>query len=102
MPNINNSILKWAREASYLSTDEAARKLGISDSRTASAVEKLEAYENGGKAPSRSLLIRMSRQYHQSLLVFYLDRPPRVGDRGEDFRTLPEDLLHIEMQMLMC
>ena len=86
----------WAREASKLSIEEAAHKLGISDSKKTSAAEKLEVYENGEKEPSRSLLIRMSKQYHQSLLVFYLDRPPRIGDRGEDFRTLPEDILHID------
>jgi Zn-dependent peptidase ImmA (M78 family) len=33
----------------------------------------------------------MSKQYRRSLLTFYLAEPPKKGDRGEDFRTLPPD-----------
>jgi len=91
MPKINNEILVWARETSGLTVDDAAKKLQIKDTQTATAAEKLLAYENG-KIPSRSLLVRMSKQYRKPLLAFYMDRPPRKGDRGEDFRTLPEDI----------
>jgi Zn-dependent peptidase ImmA (M78 family) len=31
----------------------------------------------------------MARAYHRSLLVFYLSEPPRMGDRGQDFRRAP-------------
>jgi Zn-dependent peptidase ImmA (M78 family) len=31
----------------------------------------------------------MAKTYHRPLLVFYLAEPPRTGDRGQDFRTLP-------------
>jgi Zn-dependent peptidase ImmA (M78 family) len=31
----------------------------------------------------------MAKVYRRSLLVFYLNDPPRLGDRGQDFRTLP-------------
>jgi Zn-dependent peptidase ImmA (M78 family) len=31
----------------------------------------------------------MSQKYRRSLLVFYLDQPPKQGDRGQDFRSLP-------------
>ena len=54
-------------------------------------MEKLVAYEEGNKDPSRPLLLRMSKLYHRPLLLFYLDRQPKIGDRGEDFRTLPRD-----------
>ena len=91
MPNIKHSILRWARDTSKLSIEDAAHKLNILDSKTASAAEKLVAFENGKKAPSRSLLLRMSKVYHRPLLTFYLDKPPGTGDRGEDFRTLPDD-----------
>jgi len=37
------------------------------------------------------MLVKMSKQYHRSLLVFYLSSPPRRGDRGNDFRVLPEE-----------
>jgi len=32
----------------------------------------------------------MARTYRRPLLTFYLPEPPRIGDRGQDFRTLPE------------
>jgi hypothetical protein len=45
--------------------------------------------EAGEEEPSRSVLLNMARAYHRSLLVFYLNEPPRTGDRGEDFRRTP-------------
>lgn len=96
MPKIEHTILKWARETSKLSIEEAAHKLQLTDSKKASAAEKLATFENGTKEPSRSLLLRMSKLYRRPLLTFYLDHPPRIGDRGEDFRTLPSDFDEIE------
>ncbi len=79
-----------------LSIEEAAHKLGLTDSKVSSASEKLAAYEGGKKEPSRSLLLRMSKHYHWPLLTFYLDQPPNIGDRGEDFRTLPDHFEEME------
>jgi len=90
MPNINHIILSWARETAELSVTNAAHKLQIKDGKTASAKDKLLDYENGTVAPSRSMLLRMSRVYRRPILTFYLDKLPRIGDRGEDFRTLPD------------
>ncbi|NOY66371.1 MAG: ImmA/IrrE family metallo-endopeptidase [Gammaproteobacteria bacterium] len=90
MPNINHTILSWARETAEISLENAAPKLQIKDGKETSAVSKLTAYENGTTSPSRSMLIRMSKLYHRPLLTFYLDNPPSIGDRGEDFRTLPD------------
>ncbi len=88
MPGINYKILTWARESSGLSVEDAAKKLQLKDTQAATGVEKLLAFENG-KIPSRSLLVRMSKQYRKPLLAFYMEKPPKKGDRGEDFRTLP-------------
>lgn len=96
MPKIKHVILKWARENAKLSVEQAARKLQLTDTKAMSALEKLMAYEEGKKNPSRSLLIRMSKLYHRPLLLFYLERPPNIGDRGEDFRTLPGDFEETE------
>jgi Zn-dependent peptidase ImmA (M78 family) len=90
MPKVKHNVLGWARKNSLLTTEEAAKKLNIKDDKKLRGAEKLLAYESGEKEPSRSLLLRMSKQYHQPLLVFYLDKPPILGDRGEDFRTLPD------------
>ncbi len=89
MPNINHLILSWARETTNLSVKNAAHKLQIKGGKKANAEEKLLAYENGTVAPSRSMLLKMSKLYRRPLLTFYLDKSPRIGDRGEDFRTLP-------------
>ena len=90
MPKVEHIILEWARKNSKLSIEEAAQKLNMKDGKKMSAVEKLAAFESGEQEPSRSLLLRMSKQYHLPLLAFYLDKPPFIGDRGEDFRTLPD------------
>ncbi len=102
MPNINHIILSWARETAELSVESAAQKLQIKDNKAASAAEKLLAYENGTTSPSRSMLLRMSKLYRRPLLTFYLDKPPIIGDRGEDYRTLPDDFereenAHVDM-----
>ena len=90
MVAVNPEILIWARETAALSMEEAARKLGFRDSKTNTAVEKLQRLESGVKKPSRAQLNKMSKAYYQPLLVFYLGKPPRKGDRGEDFRTAEE------------
>ncbi len=91
MPRVNPEILVWARETAGLTPEEAARKLGLSDSGRSSAVSKLAALETGAAEPSRSRLVKMSQQYRRPLLAFYLSQPPAKGDRGVDFRTLPAE-----------
>jgi Zn-dependent peptidase ImmA (M78 family)/transcriptional regulator with XRE-family HTH domain len=91
MPKVNPEILTWARETAGLTPEEAARKLGFRDAQKWTAAGRLTAYESGHYHPSRSVLVRMSKQYHRPLLTFYLSNPPRKGDHGADFRTLPAD-----------
>ena len=86
---VNPDILEWARETAGLSPSGAAEVLGFTDSRKRSAVERLTALEGGKDEPSRSVLLKMAKAYRRSLLVFYLQEPPRKGDRGQDFRTVP-------------
>ncbi|MEJ2380688.1 MAG: hypothetical protein P8076_05805 [Gammaproteobacteria bacterium] len=40
---------------------------------------------------TRPLLLKISKVYRRPLIVFYLETPPPKGDRGQDFRQLPED-----------
>lgn len=86
---LNPEIFTWARNTAGLSADEAARALGFNNTRDRSAAERLKALEAGDEEPSRSVLVRMAKAYRRSLLVFYLSAPPRTGDRGQDFRTVP-------------
>lgn len=88
MPAVNPQILVWARETAGYDVSEAARKLNLTRGKNVTAEEKLSAYERGEKSPTRPLLLKMSKQYRRPLLTFYLDAPPALADRGEDFRTL--------------
>lgn len=45
--------------------------------------------EAGDVEPTRRQLVAMARQYRRPLVTFYLPEPPRQGQRGHDFRTLP-------------
>lgn len=92
MPKVSPDILIWARETAQLDLESAARKLQIQDSAKSSASEKLALYEEGLKEPSRAMLLKMAKQYRRPLLTFYLDEPPIIGNRGEDFRTLPDTI----------
>lgn len=86
---VNPEILTWARGTAGLTLDQAAHALDFQDTRGRSAVQRLMALETGEEQPSRSVLLRMAKAYRRALLVFYLAQPPRIGDRGQDFRTVP-------------
>ena len=88
--NINPEMLSWARKSIELSLEEAARKIGLNTTRQGSPAERLKAFESGRAEPTRNLLLKMERAYHQSLITFYMPDPPLKEDRGADFRTLPD------------
>ncbi len=90
MPRVNPDILRWARETAGLTAEEAVEKLQLLPARGASPVERLAALEAGEDVPTRPMLVKMAKHYRRPLLTFYLSAPPRRGDRGQDFRTLPE------------
>jgi Zn-dependent peptidase ImmA (M78 family) len=86
-PDINPAMLKFARECMELDIEEAARKLGIKDTKKQKASEKLQAIELGKVDITRSVLIKAINCYKRSLIYFYLDSPPREDKVGIDFRT---------------
>ena len=90
MSPINPEILIWARETAGLTPDEAVERLGIRDARGVAAADRLAALEAGKEVPTRPMLLKMAKQYRRPLLTFYMSAPPRKGERGRDFRTLPE------------
>ena len=89
MGAIRPEILTWARETAGFSLEDAAQALGLKEARGQTGTERLAALEAGAEEPSRPLLLKMSQSYRRPLLVFYLNQPPKTGDRGQDFRTLP-------------
>ncbi len=90
MPSIKPEILAWARETAGLSVEAAAERLSIKEARGVAGTDRLRALEAGETKISRPTLLKMSKLYRRPLLTFYLSAPPRRGDRGEDFRNLPD------------
>ena len=90
MPSVNPKLLVWARETAGLTPEQAVRRLDIKKARGVEPIERLARLETGKEEPSRPLLVKMTKQYRRPLIAFYLTDPPRTGDRGLDFRTLPE------------
>ncbi len=90
MPRVNHEILRWARETASLTLEEATKKLDLNEARGVSAVDRLVALETGETEPTRPMIVKMVKQYRRPLLVFYMSAPPKKGDRGQDFRTLPD------------
>jgi transcriptional regulator with XRE-family HTH domain len=89
MGAIQPEILTWARETAGLSLDDAARAVGLKKAYGETGAERLAKLEDGKVEPARPLLEKMAKAYRRPLLVFYLSAPPKKGDRGQDFRTLP-------------
>lgn len=87
---VNPQILTWARETAGLSLPDAAHKLAIGAARGIAPEDRLAAFERGEEKITRPLLLKMAKQYRRPLITFYLRETPVRGDRGEDFRTLPE------------
>ena len=85
--NANPSMLAWARQAAGLSEEQAARRVGLGESKRSTAVDKLVAIESGEARPTRNQLLRFADAYRRSPTVFYLASPPAPGRQGEDFRT---------------
>jgi len=90
MAKFNSEILKWARETAGLAPAEAAKKLAIGPARGLEPEERLEKLESGELEPSIALIRKMAKQYRRPLISFYLSKPPARGERGQDFRTLPD------------
>ncbi|MGE4407058.1 ImmA/IrrE family metallo-endopeptidase [Pseudomonas sp.] len=91
MPGVNPEVLVWARETAGLTVARAARALALGGKKL-NPEQALLQYESGEKEVSRPLLSKMAATYRRPLLVFYLPAPPARADRGEDFRTVPEEI----------
>jgi Zn-dependent peptidase ImmA (M78 family) len=91
MTHVNPAILTWARETAGLALPEAAQKVGLRDTRQGPGAQRLAALEAGEGEVSRPTLLKMAQVYRRPLITFYLAKPPPKADRGQDFRTLPEE-----------
>ncbi|MBV8371099.1 MAG: ImmA/IrrE family metallo-endopeptidase [Candidatus Eremiobacteraeota bacterium] len=81
---INPKVLRWARESTLLSIDEAARVAHIANP------DRLLAAENGDGPITFHQLQRLAHFCRIPLGAFYRDAPPREEDVPPDFRSGPE------------
>ena len=79
MAQINPQILTWARETAGLSIEDAAKKVGLSKTKSQTPAERLRSLESGDVEPSFSVLQKMAQKYRRPLVVFYLEQPPQKG-----------------------
>ncbi len=80
---ITPSVIRWARERSSLSLEEAAHKIGR-------PAEEIEQWEKGELRPTIAQARKAAEIYKRPLAVFYLPDPPEDFETLRDFRTLPE------------
>jgi Zn-dependent peptidase ImmA (M78 family) len=78
---VKPELLKWARTRAKVPLEDAAKATNV-------AVEKLQAWENGGDAPTLGQLRALAAKYHFPLAVFYLPEPPKDFAPLRDFRRL--------------
>jgi Zn-dependent peptidase ImmA (M78 family)/transcriptional regulator with XRE-family HTH domain len=77
--NPTPSVLTWARTSSGLSSEDAAKKIGIH-------VEKLLAWEAGTEKPTFVQLRKAGSVYRRPIAAFYLQDPPKGFEAMRDFR----------------
>jgi len=89
MPSVNPDILIWARETAGLSLEEAVQKLGINAARGVEPVERLEQMETGEIAPTRPMLVKMSKQYRQTAAIVLAFRATSPRRQRAGFQDTP-------------
>lgn len=76
---VATAVLTWARESAGLSTDSAAKKLGVSS-------DILVKWEAGETSPTLKQLRKVASTYKRPLAVLLLPEPPKDYDALRDFR----------------
>lgn len=83
MTSINYEMLKWARENSGTSIEEAYRKFGQT---------KIDAWESGIEYPTYAQLRSLSDYYRKPIAIFFFPQPPKIKNLQASCRTLPSEL----------
>lgn len=80
---VEKELLIWARDSASLTTESAARKVGVKK-------EHLEIWENGDERPTIKQLRKLAQAYKRPIAVFYLPEPPKDFAPLRDFRRFAE------------
>jgi Zn-dependent peptidase ImmA (M78 family)/DNA-binding XRE family transcriptional regulator len=83
---VKPALLRWARETAGLTSEQAAKKLGVQPRRLAEWEE-----EEGRLRPTVGQLRKAANVYKRALAVFFLPEPPAQPAPLHDFRRLPAD-----------
>lgn len=81
---VNPAILRWARETTGITKEEAARRMQKD-------VEIIAAWEKGESTPTYIQLEKLAYEiYKRPLALFFFPEPPLEETPKQAFRTLPE------------
>ncbi len=83
---VNNEVLRWAREALAISRAKASESSGIS-------IKRLEQLEEGEKQPLLEELKSLSNIYKRTIATLLLQNPPREKPLPKDRRTVNSEEL---------
>lgn len=81
---VTPSVLKWARQTSGVSVEDAAKRASVT-------VERLESWEAGAAEPTLAKLRDLATMYGRPLAIFFLPEPPTDYSTPRDFRKLPDE-----------
>ena len=87
LTGINGEIIKWAREYYNMTSDEAAKAIGVD-------VDKYSNWENGIEFPTYSKLKKTSDVFHKPSALFFFPEPPHIPEIKGDLRTLSSDVIN--------
>ena len=89
---INNEILRWARDRAEMSADAVAKNI-------TSDVDVFRAWEDGDVRPSLSQAKQLAKRLHIPFGYLYLNEPPQLDPDIPDLRTVgdqPPDPLSVD------
>lgn len=86
MTSINFEMLKWARDNSGTTINEAYERFGK---------EKIDLWETGKDYPTYAQLRALSDYYRKPMAIFFFPNPPKIKNLLASCRTLPVELYSI-------
>lgn len=87
---VNHVVLRWAREETGLTPEQAAARARIRDHkrRCLAGADRLLLWESGTEGPTLGELETIAKAYRRPILTFFMPEPPRHETNLNDFRTL--------------
>lgn len=87
LTGINGQIIKWAREYYNMTSDEAAKAIGVD-------INKYCNWESGQEFPTYAKLKKVSEVFHKPSAIFFFPNPPHIPTIKGDLRTLSSEVIN--------